>query len=175
MTGKQGVFLSGEGYVTTTQFLSIGEMARRSLTNVQTIRYYEQEGLMPEPDRTRGGQRRYTERHGDRLAFIRHARELGFPLDAVRELLAIIDKPSQPCERVDRVAQEVLLDVEAKLVRLEALRSELKRMVRQCRRGRVEECRIVEVLADHSHSNCLTKDHGEEHLRTTPKRGARRT
>lgn len=151
-------------------FFSIGDLARRSLTNVQTIRYYEQEGLMPEPDRTSGGQRRYVKRHADRLAFIRHARELGFPLDAVRELLSITDNPSQPCERVDRVAQDVLSDVDAKLLRLAALQTELRRMIRQCRRGRVENCRIIEVLADHSHSNCLTKDHGEERLRATPKR-----
>lgn len=140
--------------------LSIGHLAKRSATNVQTIRFYEQEGLMPKPSRTTGGQRRYDAKHADRLAFIRHARELGFPLEAVRELLNLVDKPDQSCARVDGVAQDVLADVEAKLARLESLRTELRRMIRQCRHGRVKDCRIVEVLADHSHSQCLTRDHG---------------
>lgn len=139
--------------------LTIGALAKRAATKVQTIRFYEQEGLMPEPARSEGGQRRYSKAHADRLAFIRHARELGFPLDAIRELLKLVDKPDQPCERVDRVASEVLADVEAKIARLEILRGELRRMVRQCRHGRVSDCRVIKVLADHSHSNCLSSDH----------------
>jgi DNA-binding transcriptional MerR regulator len=142
------------------QDLTIGGLAKRASTKVQTIRFYEQEGLMPEPARTEGGQRRYSKPHADRLAFIRHARELGFPLDAIRELLKLVDKPDQSCERVDRVARDVLADVEAKLARLESLRSELRRMIRQCRHGRVSDCRVVKVLADHSHSHCLSSDHG---------------
>lgn len=138
---------------------AIGDLAKRAGTKVQTIRFYEQQGLMPEPARTEGGQRRYAQVHADRLAFIRHARELGFPIDAIRELLALSDKPDHSCARVDRVASDVLADVEAKIARLESLRSELQRMVRSCRRGRVGECRVIEVLADHSHSHCLTGDH----------------
>lgn len=141
------------------EILSIGALAKRAATNVQTIRFYEQEGLMPRPARSEGGQRRYSRAHADRLAFIRHARELGFPLDAIRELLKLADRPEQPCARVDRVAGDVLADVEAKIARLESLRSELRRMLRQCRHGRVSECRIIRVLADHSHSQCATSDH----------------
>lgn len=139
--------------------LTIGALAKRAATKVQTIRFYEQEGLMPAPARSEGGQRRYSTAHADRLAFIRHARELGFPLDAIRELLKLVDQPDQPCERVDRVARDVLADVEAKITRLETLRGELQRMVRQCRHGRVSECRVIKVLADHSHSNCLSSEH----------------
>ena len=139
--------------------LTIGRLAQRASTKVQTIRFYEQQGLMPPPARTSGGQRRYDKAHADRLAFIRHARELGFPLEAIRELLKLSDDPDQPCARVDGVAREVLADVEAKITRLEALRSELKRMVRQCKHGRVGECRVIKVLADHSHSNCLSHGH----------------
>jgi DNA-binding transcriptional MerR regulator len=142
------------------QILGIGALAKRAATKVQTIRFYEDEGLMPAPARSEGGQRRYSEAHADRLAFIRHARELGFPLDAIRELLKLVDKPDQPCERVDRVASDVLADVEAKIARLESLRGELRRMVRQCRHGRVSDCRVIKVLADHTHSNCLSHDHG---------------
>lgn len=138
---------------------TIGALAKHAATKVQTIRFYEQEGLMPSPARSLGGQRRYTKAHADRLAFIRHARELGFPLDAIRELLKLVDKPDQSCARVDHVASDVLADVEAKITRLESLRRELQRMIRQCRHGRVSECRIVQVLADHSHSQCLSADH----------------
>ncbi len=114
---------------------------------------------MPKPARSDGGQRRYTMAHADRLAFIRHARELGFPLDAIRELLNLVDKPDQPCAQVDRVARGVLTDVEAKIARLESLRGELQRMVRQCRHGRVSDCRVIRVLKDHTHSSCLSHDH----------------
>src|SRR3546814_20582317 len=69
------------------RMLTIGTLARRTGTKVQTIRYYEQVGLMPEPGRSEGGQRRYGDAELDRLSFIRHARQLGFPLDAIRELL----------------------------------------------------------------------------------------
>jgi DNA-binding transcriptional MerR regulator len=141
------------------EILTIGALAKRAATKVQTIRFYEDEGLMPAPARSEGGQRRYSKAHADRLAFIRHARELGFPLDAIRELLKLVDKPDQPCADVDRVARGVLADVEAKITRLESLRSELQRMVRQCRHGRVSDCRVIKVLADHSHSNCLSHDH----------------
>jgi DNA-binding transcriptional MerR regulator len=139
--------------------LTIGKLAKRAATKVQTIRFYEAEGLMPSPARSEGGQRRYSRAHADRLAFIRHARELGFPIDAIRELLRIVDKPDQPCAEVDRVARGVLADVEAKITRLESLRGELRRMVRHSAHGRVSECRVIKVLADHSHSNCLTDDH----------------
>ena len=142
------------------QIFTIGALAKRAATKVQTIRFYEHEGLMPQPLRSDGGQRRYTAGHADRLAFIRHARELGFPLDAIRELLNLVDKPDQPCAQVDRVARDVLADVEAKIARLNSLRGELQRMVRQCRHGRVSDCRVIKVLADHSHSHCLSPDHG---------------
>ena len=74
--------------------LAIGTLAKRTGTKVQTIRYYEQIGLMPEPDRTEGGQRRYGITQLDRLAFIRHSRQLGFSLEAIRELLACQTRPN---------------------------------------------------------------------------------
>ena len=139
--------------------LSIGAASRNCGVKVPTIRYYEQIGLLPPPPRTEGNRRTFNARDLRRLAFIRHARELGFPLQAIKELLSLSDRPDQSCERVDHVARDVLADVEAKLERLEALRGELRRMIRQCRHGRVSECRVIRVLADHSHSNCLSKGH----------------
>lgn len=136
--------------------LSIGDLSRRTSTKVQTIRYYEQIGLMHEAERSSGGQRRYTEADLERLAFIRHARELGFPLDAVRELLDLADNPKRPCGEADAIARRQLVRVEQRIRRLEALRAELSRMLEECSGGRVSECRVIEVLRDHS--ECLA-DH----------------
>ena len=136
--------------------LTIGALARRTGTRVQTIRYYEQIGLMPEPDRTAGGQRRYGEADLDRLSFIRHARQLGFPLDAIRELLDLSDHPDRPCEEANAIAARQLRAVEQRIARLEALRTELARMLRECSGGRSADCRVLQVLRDHS--ECLT-DH----------------
>lgn len=138
----------------------IGELARRTGCKVQTIRYYEQIGLMPEAARTLGNQRIYGPAHSDRLAFIRHSRELGFPLDAIRQLLTLADDPHQPCATADRIAQEQLAEVQNRIARLEALKIELERMVEQCRHGTIGHCRVIEVLADHSHAHCLHTDHG---------------
>lgn len=130
--------------------LAIGTLAKRTGTKVQTIRYYEQIGLLREPGRTEGGQRRYDDGDLDRLAFIRHARQLGFTLEAIRELLDLSDSPGRSCADVDRIAHRQLKEVEARIARLEALRTELKRMLRECSRDTVSDCRVLEVLRDHS-------------------------
>tara|TARA_R110002124_G_scaffold127318_1_gene287217 strand:- start:1301 stop:1729 length:429 start_codon:yes stop_codon:yes gene_type:complete len=138
--------------------LMIGTLARRTGTKVQTIRYYEQIGLMPEPGRTAGGQRRYGEAELDRLAFIRHARQLGFTLETIRELLDLSDHPGKSCQEADQIARRQLRQVEQRMARLEALRTELERMVHECSGGNTADCRVLEVLRDHS--ECLT-DHDE--------------
>ena len=134
--------------------LTIGTLSRKTGTKVQTVRYYEQIGLLREPGRTEGGQRRYEEADLDRLAFIRHARQLGFSLDAIRELLELSDHPQQSCADADSIARRQLKQVEQRLLRLQALQKELKRMIVECSGGRVADCRVLEVLRDHS--ECLT-------------------
>ncbi len=141
--------------------LTIGRLAREGGCKVQTIRYYEQIGLMPEPARTGGNQRRYGLRHAQRVAFIRHARELGFPLEAVRELLSLSDDKDRSCAAADAIAKDHLVAVERRIARLTALKAELERMIEQCRGGRIADCRVIEVVADHSHAHCLS-DHGAE-------------
>lgn len=136
--------------------LTIGNLSRRTGTKVPTIRYYEQIGLMPEPGRTDGGQRRYDAAALDRLSFVRHARQLGFSLDAIRELLDLADNPDHDCNDVDVIAQRQLRQVEQRIARLEALRGELQRMLHQCAGGKTSDCRVLEVLRDHS--ECLA-DH----------------
>lgn len=140
--------------------LSIGVLAEETGCKVPTIRYYEKIGLMPAPIRSAGNQRRYGPAHVARLGFIRHARELGFPLDCIREILALGDKPDRSCAEVDRIAREHLAAVEARIARLTALKEELQRMVAQCGTGKVADCRVIEVLADYTHDHCLHEDHG---------------
>lgn len=135
--------------------LTIGTLAKKTGTKVQTVRYYEQIGLMPEPGRTEGGQRRYSEAELDRLSFIRHSRQLGFSLDAIRELLDLSDDPNRSCEDADAIARRQLKQVEQRMARLKALRAELKRMVHECSGGKSADCRVLEVLRDHS--ECLTQ------------------
>ena len=123
--------------------LPIGELARRAAVKVPTIRYYEQIGLMPETDRTEGQQRRYDKTAVARLAFIRHARELGFEVDAIRTLLSLQDDPNQSCARADEIAKARLAEVEGRIASLNALRKELRKMVEECGHGRVGQCRGV--------------------------------
>lgn len=132
---------------------TIGQLAAQTGCKVQTIRYYEQIGLMSPPMRSEGNQRRYRTDHLNRLAFVRHGRELGFPLEAIRELLHLADEPSQPCAAADSIARRQLDQVKSRIARLCTLQSELERMIVECRGRRIAECRIVEALADHSHSH----------------------
>ncbi len=128
---------------------SIGALAREAEVKVPTIRYYEQIGLLAAPPRTEGGQRRYDAETADRLKFIRHARDLGFEIEAIRELLELTGAPERSCAAVDAIARRHLEDIEARMRRLAALRDELRRMVVECGHGRVSECRVLHTLADH--------------------------
>lgn len=133
---------------------SIGDLARETGCKIPTIRYYERIGLLPAPGRTAGNTRRYGPVHRARLAFIRHCRSLGFSQAATRELLELSDHPSQSCETVDGIARAQLAEVKRRMIRLAALRSELERMIAACSGGRVEQCRIIEALADFPHAGC---------------------
>ena len=131
------------------QGVPIGEAARQSGVKVPTIRYYEQIGLLPAPVRSEGNRRHYDEADLRRLAFIRHARALGFEIDAIRTLLTLQDNPSQPCATADVIARARLAEVDQRLTSLVALKAELELMVEGCSHGHVAECRVIEVLADH--------------------------
>jgi DNA-binding transcriptional MerR regulator len=127
---------------------SIGRVSEATGCKVETIRFYEQIGLLPEPERTEGNQRRYLASHIDRLRFILHARDLGFSVDAVRELLKLSADPDAPCAEADRIAREQLEAVRAKIARLTDLAQELERITQGCH-GVIADCRVIEVLADH--------------------------
>lgn len=128
-------------------FMKIGEIAATTGVNVETIRYYEREGLVPPPARTASNYRSYGEEHRRRLTFIRRARDLGFSLSQVRELLGLADDSDRSCVAVDEIARKHRLQVRSKIAELTALRRELDSMIGQCRNGRIAECRIIEALA----------------------------
>jgi DNA-binding transcriptional MerR regulator len=133
----------------TTKDLPIGEAARQSGVKVPTIRYYEQIGLLAVPPRSEGNRRQYGGDDLRRLAFIRHARELGFEIEAIRTLLTLQDQPGQSCMAADEIARARLGEVEQRIASLTALKAELKRMVASCAHGTVDQCRVIEILADH--------------------------
>lgn len=137
--------------------ISIGALSKAAGVKVPTIRYYESVGLLPAPPRTDSNRRLYDEACVRRLRFIRHARELGFELDYIRQLLALADEPQRPCREVDAIAQRHLDEINSRIKRLKALKAEVSRMIGQCARGVIAECRIIDVLAHHEH--CLHDHH----------------
>ncbi|MDH3666588.1 MAG: helix-turn-helix domain-containing protein [Paracoccaceae bacterium] len=136
---------------------TIGHLSRETGCKIPTIRYYENIGLMPKPPRSTGNTRVYEHSHLQRLDFIQHCRELGFNQNAIRELLDLTDRPDQSCAAVTEIAQTHLETVNQRISRLTALKSELKHMITACEGGRIEQCRIIERLADHSHTTSRTQ------------------
>jgi DNA-binding transcriptional MerR regulator len=130
--------------------LSIGKLAKAAGVKVPTIRFYEQIGLLPKPARTESDRRVYGAAAERRLAFIKHARQLGFSIDAIRDLLELSDNPDRSCEQANQLAVDQLREVDAKIRQLEALRLELRRMVDAACHGQASECRVIEALSDHT-------------------------
>jgi DNA-binding transcriptional MerR regulator len=129
---------------------TIGALSKRTGIKVETIRYYEGIGMLPQAPRTPSGRRLYDEAAVHRLAFVRHARELGFEIPAIRALLALQDTPEASCLEISRLATDQLAGVEGRIARLLRLRDELTRMIDACAGGSVADCRIVEALAHQS-------------------------
>ena len=139
--------------------MKIGALAKATATKVETVRYYELSGLLPAPARTQSNYRQYGSEHLARLAFIRRARDLGFTVSAVRELLSLADDGKMPCDAIDEIATLHLAEVKRKIADLTSLRKELSRMIGCSRHGTVADCNIVESLASQwqqvpAHSDC---------------------
>lgn len=137
--------------------MPIGTLSARTGVKVPTIRYYEESGLMPKAARTEAGRRSYDGHDVSRLRFIRHARELGFEVGAIRQLLELNDHPDRSCREADALARVHLGEIDSRIARLTALRSEIGRMLDGCAHGRVEQCRVIQVLADHD--QCESREH----------------
>lgn len=126
---------------------TIGTLSRRTGVNIETIRYYERTGLIDAPPRTEGKRRLFDEAAVRRIAFIRHARELGFDVPTIRTLLSLQTVPEASCEEVTRIAKDQLRAVEARIARLQVLEAELGRIIRHCAGGSMADCMIIDVLA----------------------------
>ncbi|AWF81234.1 Cd(II)/Pb(II)-responsive transcriptional regulator [Microbulbifer sp. A4B17] len=127
----------------------IGEAAKRVGCKVETVRYYEQAGLLPEPARSEGNFRLYSESHLEQLRFIRHCRSLDIPLEDIRNLLRLKETPSQSCTDIDSVIDEQIQRVELQLESLKQLRHNLMALRNQCGGGQViNACDIMRELED---------------------------
>ncbi len=126
--------------------LTIGELSKRTGCIIETIRYYERIGLMPEPPRTEGGHRSYDGDHLKRLTFIRRGRELGFTLQEVRDLLRLVDGGDYTCDEVKAFTLDHAAEIGHKIAELRKLEGVLREMAAQCDRGNVPDCPIVEAL-----------------------------
>jgi MerR family transcriptional regulator, mercuric resistance operon regulatory protein len=125
-----------------------GELAQRSGCNIETVRFYEKQGLLPAPPRTAGGHRDYDREHLKRLSFVRRSRELGFTLDQVRGLLGLVDGGEWTCAEVRAMTVEHSAHVRRKIADLEKLAQVLEDMAAQCDGGAVPECPIIDTLLE---------------------------
>lgn len=133
---------------------SIGELSKQTGVKVPTIRYYEKEGLIDAPWRTEGNQRRYSETDCDRLRFIKHSRELGLPMPAIRDLIELSLHPDKPCREADRIAKNQLASIRERIAHLKQLEAELVRIASSCKGNHtVTECNVLKAFGDHS--QCL--------------------
>ena len=146
--------------------MKIGELAKLADCQVETVRYYEREGLLPTPARSEGNYRLYSSEHLERLTFIRNCRTLDMTLDEIRSLLRLRDSPDDACGSVNALIDEHIEHVQARIDGLMALQGQLVELRRRCR-AEGEHCAILERLevngavsvpeAEHSH---VGRSHG---------------
>ena len=131
--------------------MKIGELSAATGTPVESVRFYEREGLLPAPARTQGNYRDYAQEHVDRLAFIRHCRTLDMTLDEIRVLLRFKDSPGEDCAVVNALLDEHIGHVADRIRELKALQRDLQALRSQCESHRMaKNCGILSVLTDAS-------------------------
>lgn len=129
--------------------LTIGELARAAEVGVETIRFYERKGLVPEPPRRRSGYRQYPPQAVQRVRFIRRAKELGFTLREIQELLSFRVDSETACADVLALARAKIEDIEARMAELDRMKRVLERLARTCRgSGASSDCAILDLLED---------------------------
>lgn len=128
--------------------LTIGKVAQRAGVGIETVRFYEREGLIDEPPRGPSGYRHYPESVVPRLLFIKRAKELGFTLNEIKELLALRLDPETTCADVKRRTETKIVDIEEKMRSLRRMKKALVKLTESCigGRGPVDECPILEAL-----------------------------
>ena len=129
--------------------MTIGKLAKRAGVGVETIRFYERKGLIPEPPRRSSGYREYDDDTVTRVRFIRHAKELGFTLKEINGLLSLQLDPEKPCQDVNRRIETKLSDIDEKIKMLHRMKDALQRLSTQCGgEWSVSDCPILEALED---------------------------
>ena len=124
------------------------DLSQTTGCNIETIRYYENIGIMQEPPRTSKNYRAYDESHITRLRFIMRSRELGFTLEEVRDLLALVDGGAQTCGEVQGLANTHLASVRAKIADLKRIERVLSTTVAQCTGDDVPDCPVIDALSE---------------------------
>ena len=126
--------------------MKIGELAEATNTPVESVRFYEREALLPKPERTAGNYRIYAAEHVERLAFIRHCRSLDMTLDEIRTLLQFKDAPAENCGNVNKLLDDHIGHVAARIAELRCLQTQLKDLRAQCSAISGDECGILQEL-----------------------------
>jgi len=129
------------------KFMKIGEVAKQSEVGIETIRYYEREGLLAEPQRKPSGYRQYDGSVIARLQFIRRAKELGFTLAEIKELLGLWFEANTRCEHVRQRAGQKITDIEEKISSLKKMKQMLKKVICECEsRASIDDCPLLEGI-----------------------------
>lgn len=132
--------------ITSSRAVPIGELSRRAGVNIETIRYYERIGMIAAPARTGGGHRAYDDEARRRLSFVKSCRDLGFSLEEIRALLALVVDNDFTCDDVRALTEKHLAVVRSKRAELQRMERALAAMVADCRNGKMPQCPIVDAL-----------------------------
>ena len=127
--------------------LKRSDLARLTGCNLETIRYYENVGLVPDPPRTASGHRRYSTAHVERLNFVMRARDLGFTMEEIRGLLSLVDRGSHTCAEVERMGRHHLEVVRDKIRDLQAIEIVLAQTIARCTGSDTPDCPLLDVLS----------------------------
>ena len=130
---------------------TIGELSRRAGVKIETIRYYEKSGVMPNPPRTLAGYRMYNENHLKRLMFVRRCRQLGFTMFEIQDLLGLVDTRAYTCGEIQALTLEHADTVSQKIRDLKRLESTLRQISSECSGEKVPQCPIIDALLDPTH------------------------
>ena len=133
---------------TSVRSIRRSDLARATGCNLETIRYYEKIGIMPDPPRSVKGYRSYDDTHVKRLKFVMRSRDLGFSLEEVRGLLGLVDDRSRTCADVQLIAEDHLTDVQAKIADLQRIERVLSDTVARCTGDAAPECAVIDALLD---------------------------
>ncbi len=127
--------------------LTIGQLAKKADVHIETIRYYEKRGLIPVPPRKESGYRQYSDEMVRRIQFIKHAKELGFSLKEINELLTLKLDARTSCSEVKKKAESKIADIDRKIKTLQGMKKALVKLTKACSgRGPAKECPILEAL-----------------------------